>query len=386
VRAVTAAEETSSNPPPHEIERPLVVASPHCGVAPNSALGGEVFERMLLTRLPRYGIALEIGLPASRALSDVPEGWRLSLLHPGKGLRWYVAPLAFVPYTVRLLRRGGIDLLRGHSVRYTGPSLLLARRLARSEVPIVLQHLHTDPEWRVLEGPILRRADAVLTISEHSRRQLLELGVPEDRISVVMPGVERPERTTPQDDAWPPAGGLRLLFLSRFVRRKRPHVAVDALAELLQRGVDCSLVMAGDGPLRRSLRQRARSTGVAERISWPGPVSHEKWGLYETADVLLFPSLLEGFGFVVAEAQALGLPVVAARGTATSEIVRDGETGLLVDGDAASFADAVERLAEPGALDTFRSHAREAVERFHWDLAAAQTARVLRGAVETGRR
>jgi glycosyltransferase involved in cell wall biosynthesis len=362
------------------------VGGPHCGLAPVSALGGEVFERMLLSRLPDYGVHLEIGLPASRRLAEIPSGWNVKLIHPGRWLRWYIAPLAFVPYTLRLLRHGSVDLLRGHSILFTGPSLLLARWLARSSTPIVLQHLHSDLEWRRLEGWVLRRADVIFTLSDHSRQQLLDVCVSPNRIHVVMPGVQTPATVEPWEDAWPPNSGLRLLFFSRLVARKRPHVAVEALAELRNRGLEATLVIAGDGPLRESLEARARELGVEDRITWLGAVFERKWGLYDAADVFLFPSLLEGFGFVVAEAQSRGVPVVAARGTATSEIVVDGETGLLVDGDAKSFADAVENLATPRAVAGMRRRAREAVARFDWERAAAETARVLAETAARARR
>ena len=69
------------------------------------------------------------------------------------GLHWLAAPLAFAPYACGLLRDGRVDLLRGHSVRHTGPALLLARRLARRrDVPIVLHHHHLDPRWALAGG------------------------------------------------------------------------------------------------------------------------------------------------------------------------------------------------------------------------------------------
>ena len=79
----------------------------------------------------------------------------------------------------------------------------------------------------------------------------------------------------------------------------------------------------------------------------------DKWRLYDSADVLLFGSTLEGFGLVVAEAQSRGVPVVAAAGTATAEALDDGRTGVLARPDAEAFAAAVRdvagRRAEMGA-------------------------------------
>src|SRR5689334_12143316 len=80
------------------------VRTPHCGLRSASQLGGEVFERQLLLRLPDYGVFPHIGLPVSRSLETVPAGWDVELLRPGRGLRWYVAPAAFFPYSLRQLR------------------------------------------------------------------------------------------------------------------------------------------------------------------------------------------------------------------------------------------------------------------------------------------
>jgi glycosyltransferase involved in cell wall biosynthesis len=332
---------------------------------------------MLLRELPRHGVELELGLPSSRAVGTVPLGWRVTLLSPGRGLRWWIAPLAFVPYTVRLLRQRRPDLLRGHSVLFTGPSLLLGRALVGARVPIVLHHLHSESRWAWLENAVLRRADAVVTISEHSAAQLVAAGIDPARIHVVLPGIETPsdERSEPWPDAWPAPHALRLLYLSRLVDRKRPQIAVETLAEVIAAGLDASLAVAGDGPLRPELMALAGRLGVGDRVTFLGGVREtEKWRLYDSADVLLFPSRLEGFGFVVAEAQARGLPVVVAAGTATSEIVVDGETGFATEPTPSAFADAVLRLRDHEARMRVGIGARQAAKRFRWSASAAAVA------------
>ena len=354
--------------------RQLTAGGPHYyTLRPDSTVGGEVYERELLARLPAHGIELALGLPRDHAVPEPPAGWRITVLRHRLGLHWVAAPAVFTPYVVRLLR-GGVDLLRGHSVRHTGPALLLGRTLARSRVPVVLHHHHLYPRWARLEVAIARRADAVITVSEHSRRELAAAGVPADRVHVVHAGIATPPPTGGWADAWPGAG-LRLLQLGRLEARKRPEVAIDTLAALRRSGVEASLVIAGEG-LRGELAERA----AGQPVRLTGRVSEaDKWPLNDSADVLLFGSTLEGFGLVVAEAQSRGVPVVAAAGTATAEALDAGRSGLLVAPTPEAFAAAVREVAARRA--EMSAAARAFARRFDWDACAAAVAEIYRGLV-----
>jgi glycosyltransferase involved in cell wall biosynthesis len=271
---------------------------------------------------------------------------------------------------VRLLRRRRVDLLRGHSVRHTGPALLLGRRLARRRVPVVLHHHHLYPRWAWLEAAIARRADAVVTVSEHARDELVARGVPAGRVHVVVEGVATPPATGGWPEAWP-GDGLRLLYVGRLEARKRPDLAVAAMRAA---GVPASLVIAGEGPLAPELG--------GEGVRLVGRVSEtDKWRLYDSADLLLFGSTLEGFGLVVAEAQSRGVPVIAAAGTATREALADGESGLLVPPTADAFGAAIRKLADDDRRAAMSARAREVARRFDWDACAAGVAAVYRGLV-----
>ncbi len=354
--------------------RRLTAGGPHYyALRAGSTIGGEVYERELLTRLPAHGVDLELGLPRDHTAAP-SSGRRITVLRHRVGLHWVAAPVVFTPYVLRLLRGRRVDLLRGHSVRHTGPALLLGRALARSRVPVVLHHHHLYPRWARLEAAIARRADAVVTVSEHSRRELVAAGVPDERVHFVREGIAAPGPTAGWPEAWP-GTGLRLLQLGRLEARKRPELAIDTLAALRRSGIDASLVVAGEGPQEELA---ARAAGMPVRFT--GRVGEtDKWRLYDSADVLLFGSTLEGFGLVVAEAQSRGVPVVAATGTATAEALEDGRTGVLAPPDAEAFAAAVRdvagRRAEMGAA------AREFARRFDWDACAAAVADIYRGLV-----
>jgi len=134
-------------------------------------------------------------------------------------------------------------------------------------------------------------------------------------------------------------------------------------------------VIAGEGSQDELA---ARAAGLPVRFT--GRVSEaDKWRLYDSADVLLFGSTLEGFGLVVAEAQSRGVPVVAAAGTATAEALDDGRTGLLAAPAPDAFAAAVRDVA--GRREAMSAAAREFARRFDWDACAAAVAEVYRGLV-----
>jgi glycosyltransferase involved in cell wall biosynthesis len=330
----------------------LTAGGPHFyALRPDSTVGGEVYERELLRRLPAHGV---------------------TVLTRRRTAHWALAPLVSLPAVLWLARR--VDVLRGHSVRHTGPALLLGRALTGR--PVVLHHHHLYPRWARLEAAIARRADAVVTVSEHSKRELVALGVPAELVHVVVEGIARPEPTGGWEDAWP-GPGLKLLYLGRLEPRKRPDLAVDTLAAVRAAGVEASLVVAGEGG-REPLEARA----AGQPVRFTGRVSeHDKWRLYDSADVLLFGSTLEGFGLVVAEAQSRGVPVVAAAGTATVEALDAGRSGLLAAPEPEAFAARVRELADDGRRAEMAAHAREFARRFDWDACAAGVASLYRDLV-----
>ncbi len=355
---------------------------------PDSNVGGEVYERMLLERLPAHGIDLILGVPRDLHVPHPPAAWTIDPLPAARSLRWPVAPVRFTPYALRLLRQRRVELLRGHSVRYCGPALLLAARIARTRVPVVLHHHHLSERWARLEAAILAAADAVVTVSEHARAELIDAGVAPDRIRVSIQGVARPAPTGGWPEAWP-QDGLRLLAVGRLEPRKRPELAIDALASLRAAGTAASLVVAGDGPLAGGLALRAHALGVGGAVCFLGRVSDaDKWRLYDGAQALLFTSALEGFGIVVAEAQSRGVPVVAAAGTATAEAFAPGRSGVLAEagGGGAAFAAAVAVLADEPVRLAMAAAAREFSARFNWDRCAAEVAAIYRELVQRSER
>jgi colanic acid/amylovoran biosynthesis glycosyltransferase len=156
--------------------------------------------------------------------------------------------------------------------------------------------------------------------------------------------------------------GYRLLFVGRLATAKGLPILLDALVKV----EDAMLEIAGDGPDRKMLEEKALSLGVAKRVSFLGYQSQTQIrALLNQADVFVLSSFAEGVPVVLMEAMAAGVPVVATRIAGIPELVRDEENGLLVQpGDSDAVAVAIRRLLGNAALrNRLASAGRRTIER-----------------------
>ncbi len=353
------------------------ICSPHCGLDVETTSGGETYERELLTRLARLGMVCDLILARHKR---APEGEPNLIVHRlpiGRGLRWPVAAAVFPPFIKRVYDEVPFDLLRVHSLRYIGPAALIARRLYRLNVPIVSHHHHLDRNWLnpVIERRIIEASDRVITVSEFSKRQLVAaLQIRGDHVETVPNGVDERFAPRPRDADLAHRHGLGagpvVLFLGGLKPRKNLFFLLDVWREVAPLRRDATLLIAGDGPLEGALRRRTAALGPAARVVFSGRVSEAaKVAYYNLADLLVFPSSLEGFGFAVAEAMSCGLPVVVSDQGALPELVEDGKGGFVCrDGDTGAFVRAtLQLLDEAQVRRRFGEHNRDRVERlFRW--------------------
>jgi glycosyltransferase involved in cell wall biosynthesis len=175
-----------------------------------------------------------------------------------------------------------------------------------------------------------RRAARVIISSRNVRDQYRRHYGPRDRIIVNPLATATPTHTSKRD--------ANDTFVIGSVGRLDPCKGLDMLFDAVAlAGVDrVRLLIVGDGPDRQRLEQRAKSSGVADRITWTGRLNDPS-AAYAKMDVLALPSVYEAFGLVALEAMAHGVPVLARRGdgrsvlTASDEIVQHHRTGLLFD-------------------------------------------------------
>jgi len=281
----------------------------------------------------------------------VHQGEDLATLPLGRlAARWHRCPLVITVHT------SVCHTLRGRSLR-----------------ALLLQVLGG---W--IERRTLRRADAVVVLSERTAARLRADGVLPERIITVPSGFDPALFAAAPGDVFPAAGEPRIGYVGRLA----PQKSVDQLGVAFGRMREAAhLVVVGDGPDAPRIRRLAARSPSTDRIHLHGFVEHTAVpGVLASLDVLVLPSTYEEMGSVLVEAMAAGLPVVASDVGGIPEVVHDGETGLLVPpGDVPALTEALDRLvADPGLRAQLAAGARDRAVAYSWPHLAEQVAHVYR--------
>jgi glycosyltransferase involved in cell wall biosynthesis len=267
---------------------------------------------------------------------------------------------------------------------------------SRAPVALLVHHLFGPTAFQeanpvlagatwLLERPLPRlyRDIPTLAVSESTRDDLVERGMPRHRIRVVPNGIDptafAPDPDRPVEEFSRPT----LLFVGRLKRYKRVDLVIRAVARLAREGLDAELRIAGRGDHRPALERLTRELEVADRVRFEGFVSHDrKVELLRRSWVHVLTSPKEGWGITNLEAAAAGTPTVASDAPGLRESVLHAETGLLVPhGDLDALVEALTQLlTDPGERSTMGRKARTFAGTFSWDTTARRTLAFLRDA------
>lgn len=233
-----------------------------------------------------------------------------------------------------------------------------------------------NPIFRMYIKRALRRASRITATSEFLRKVTADL-VPKraSDIQVIPFGVDEPESVAPM-----PSGPVKLCFIKMHRPRYGPDILLKAMALASKQVPDLTLTMAGKGPMTEPLKALARALGIAERVEFAGFIPNNQiYSLLQKHHIMAMPSLEEAFGVAVLEASVCGRPVIASRVGGVPEVLRDGETGLLVSkGDVEALAEAIVSLASDRERCRAMGEAgREWVkERWLWERSLAMMSKV----------
>ncbi len=223
-----------------------------------------------------------------------------------------------------------------------------------------------------------RTASTVVCVSENTKRDVMRLyQVPEEKIRVVYEGFSQPvnsQQSTKRHEK------PYLLFVGRLEERKNIVRIIEAFETLKERyGIPHRLVLAGkSGFGYGKISIRSQASGIRNEILEVGYVTEaEKWELLRNADIFLFPTLYEGFGIPILEAQSVGVPVVASDTSSMPEV--GGEGAVYADPySAESIADGIRKvLSDSGFRDDIIEKGLVNAGRFGWHGCAKKISDIL---------
>lgn len=249
----------------------------------------------------------------------------------------------------------------------------------------LMHHLAT------LEKQTAQNSSLIVTISNYSLKKIEEhYCIDGGKVRIVPNGVDT-EKFMPLQNA---ASARRqfglgdepcVLFVGSLIPRKGLPLLVEAAKKVVKQRADTKFLVVGDGPLRGQLGSALKEANLDGNFLFLNNVKEETLpAVYNCADVFVLPSIQEGQGIVLLEAQACGVPVVAFDIGGVNEAVRNKETGLLVErGSTDGLAEALLRLTGDDALsETMGLAGRRFVsENFTWNLCAKRMLNVYREAL-----
>lgn len=367
-------------------------------LVPGETGGPEIYARELIPALRKVAPEVRLTSFVNREAAAVEAPWNeltetvVLPIEATNRVNWVRGEQLMLP---RHAPRQGVDLV--HSLANTGPTW---GRFARVQTVLDLLYMMV-PEahfglrglgMRVLVPAAARRSHRVITISQSTRRDLIDrLHLPGEKIDVVPVGLGTrfAGRPLAEHELRRRLGlGDRTVALS--VSTKRAHKNLMRLLEahaLIPSGERPLLVLPGyPTPHEDELRRRAGALGIEDDVLFLGWLPPEELeGLYAAAALFVFTSLYEGFGMTVLEAMARGVPVACGAASAVPEVA--GDAALLFDPESPEqIAEAMRSLLRDGALrDRLAEAGRARAEQFSWERTARETVDSYRRALSEAR-
>jgi glycosyltransferase involved in cell wall biosynthesis len=210
-----------------------------------------------------------------------------------------------------------------------------------------------------------------ITISKSTKKDLTNLGF--KKIYIISVGINlKPPETIPEKEKEP-----TIIYLGRLKRAKRPDHVIKAFKIIKRKIPKAKLWIIGNGYLRKDLERNA-----SEDVKFFGYISEEnKIALLSKAWIIVNPSIREGFGLNIIEANALGTPAIAYDVPGLRDSIIDGKTGLIVkeNGNVEKLAEAIIRVLEDEPLrKTLSINALEYSKNFNWDRTAQEFEEILK--------
>lgn len=290
----------------------------------------------------------------------------------------YIGMLYLFFWIIRLVRRYNIDLLHAHS--YTlGIICALAGKVLHKPVVVTFHTYILGTAWLsplmslveyVLKKFFICSTTAIICVSKSVCREMVRLGFPNSNLKLIynwVPELPRCEiknfRSTLQK--FNLEEKKFVLFVGRLVESKGFAMLIYAFKSLIDKGYALDLVIAGGGTGLKKFQKLSRRLGIANRLHFLNECADQDLAcLYKGCEIVVLPSIFEGFGLTLLEAMSFGKPVVATKVGGIPEVVEDGYNGILVEPNSGALALGMEKLlSTPKLRNIFVQRSEEIVDK-----------------------
>jgi glycosyltransferase involved in cell wall biosynthesis len=219
---------------------------------------------------------------------------------------------------------------------------------------------------KIVERLVSKLASESIAVSEMTKKGLESLGVSGKNVHIVPNGIDLKKIGSIQ----PSVHKCDIIFVGRLIREKNVDMLIEAMVHVKRSMPDVKCYIIGDGPEKQRLEGLAEDKGLSDNIRFPGFMEHDEViARMKSCKALALPSVREGFGMVVIESFACGLPVITVLHprNAASELV-DEHTGLVIKPDAFELAEAIRLMVSDTAVREERSISALNISKdYDWD-------------------
>ena len=223
-----------------------------------------------------------------------------------------------------------------------------------------------------IEKAVIKLAPNIIAYTQRVKSELIRCGVSENSIKIIPNGID----INFINKAPPARENADLLFAGRMIKDKNIDILIEAVSLLKNYYDNLKCFVVGDGPEKSNLITITDRLGLNNNIIFKGLLQHEEVISYmKSAKIFVFPSTREGFGTVVIEAMACGLPVITIQHpmNASCELIKDGENGLLTELSPEDLARKISVLLSNNELrSALSSAARNSIPEYDWNAITRQ--------------